>query len=219
MPLAALAPLAAAASSLERDDLLFYASLDGRLTADFARGAAEPQGTVPALEFAAGVRGKGVVARERVTWDGAANVRGEQGTLAFWLRPVDWSTGDGRNHHLAWLDTANGVMRLYQYYPGNLGMHLQSPQGTRVCWANARLSPERFVHLAFAWRHGEWTFYVDGVRRQRVTENWMPFGDIRRLQLGEGNTVFDELMLFGRALRAEEVQALLHRALRAPGAE
>ena len=41
-----------------------------------------------------------------------------------------------------------------------------------------------------------------------MTDTVVPFGEIRTIQLGGSNTVFDEFMIFGRALTTAEVRAL-----------
>jgi hypothetical protein len=196
--------------ALDRNDLLFYASLDERLEADFARGETAPL-KPPRLTFAKGIKGAGVIATERITWDGKENILAEEGTFSFWLSPVDWSSGDGRSHHFAWLGSTNGSTRIYQYYPGNLGMLMQPKGGTRTCWVYYGVHEGKFTHVAFTWRPGEWRLYLDGYPRQRVTDSFVPFGEIRHFQLGDGNTVFDELMVFGRALSDEEIRALYYR--------
>ncbi len=208
---------AGAVRGLDRSDLLFYASLDGRLRADFARGSVEPVNGAAGLVFAPGVRGQGVVARQQVAWNGAQNVRGAEGTLAFWMQPVDWSSPDGKSHPFAWLLATGGRVRLYQYYPGQLGMHMQSRLGARTCWTSARLDAGTFYHLAFTWRDHEWGLYFNGRRICLETETWVPFGEIRSFALGPDATVFDEVMVFGRALRPEEISALVRRVMPAPG--
>jgi len=200
--------------SLERSDLLFYASFDGKLEADYARGNPEPV-KPPRLEFTRGIRGQGVIALKRITWEAKGNIMAEEGTFSFWLSPVDWSSGDGKNHHFAWLGATNGTTRIYQFYPGNLGMLMQPRTGgTRVCWTWASLKKRKFCHITFTWRPGEWTLYVDGLRRERVTDNVVPFGEIKNFQLGEGNTIFDELIILRRALSDEEARALYYRVKR-----
>ena len=208
---------AGSVGGLDRSDLLFYASLDGRLCADFSRGSLEPVNGVAGLVFASGVRGQGVIARQQVTWDGAQNIGGAEGTLAFWLQPVDWSSPDGKSHPFAWLLATGGRVRLYQFYPGQLGMHMQSRQGTRTCWTSARLEAGTFYHLAFTWRDHEWGLYFNGRRVCLETETWVPFGEIRSFALGPDATVFDEVMVFGRALRPEEISALVRRVMPTPG--
>ena len=215
----AVGSIVATAQAIDRTDLLFYASLDGTLKADYARGRAEPI-KPPPCAFAEGVRGRGVVGLKRITWDGNENIRGEEGTISFWVCPVDWSSGDGRNHNLAWLGAANGGTRIYQFYPGNLGMLMQPKSGTRVCWTWAKLSKGRWTQITFTWRPGEWTLYLDGLRRQRVTDRFMPFGKIKSIQIGGGNTLFDELIVLGRAVTDEEARALYYRVKRpSTGAE
>jgi len=196
--------------ALERRDLLFYASLDETLAADYARGESGPV-KPPKLIFVKGVKGFGVIATKRITWEGKDNILGQEGTFSFWLCPVDWSSGDGRSHHFAWLGATNGSTRIYQYYPGNLGMLMQPKSGTRVCWTWYKMKKGKFTQITFTWRPGEWRLYIDGYPRQRVSDTFVPFGEIKSFQLGEGSTIFDELMIFNRALSDEDVRALYFR--------
>ena len=198
------------ALALDREDLLFYASLDETLVADYARGNPEPL-KPPKLTFARGIKGPGVIATKRITWEGKDNIFGDEGTFSFWLCPVGWSSGDGSSHHFAWLGATNGGTRIYQYYPGNLGMLMQPKSGTRVCWTWYTAKKGKFTQITFTWRPGEWKLYLDGYPRERVTDTFVPFGEIKSFQLGEGNTVFDELMIFGKALSDEELRALYYR--------
>lgn len=196
--------------ALDRGDLLFYASFDGSLKADYSRGSPEPIRS-PKLPFAEGVKGQGVVALQGIAWDGKGNVIGAEGTFSFWLSPVDWSSGDGKSHNFAFLDTANGSARIYQYYPGNLGMLMQSGEGTRTCWTWAGVKKGKFTQIIFTWRPGEWTLYLDGLRVQKVSDTFVPFGEIKSFRLGDGNTIFDELIILSRAITDEEAKAMYYR--------
>jgi hypothetical protein len=201
-------------TALQRSDLLFYAGLNGQANADLARGDAAPT-RAKNPTFEEGVRGKGLLGTNPVQWDAAGNMRGKEGTISFWLKPVDWSSGDGNNHMFARWGTENGNCRLYQYYPGQTGFLMQPAEGgTAVCWDYASFKKGKWRHMAFTWRQGEWTLYMDGYRREQVSDKFVPFGKVKALSLGGDNTVFDELMVFGRALSEEEVQALYYRIKR-----
>ena len=197
--------------ALDRDDLLFYASLDGTTKADFARGKAEPKNP-PEVEFAKGIRGEGVIASGHLTWQGDGNARGEEGTISFWLSPVDWSAPDGKNHNLMYMSAEGGVIYLYMFYPGQTGMIIQQ-QGKTVgtCWSYYKFEKGKFYQMTFSWRPAEWKLYMDGRLAQHKTENIIPLKKINSFFFAGGSTVFDELIVLGRAVTDEEALSLYKR--------
>jgi len=200
--------------ALDRDDLLFHASFDAGVKADYAQGSAEPK-PHDEWQVAEGIKGQGVVALKPIVWDGKANVMGEEGTFSFWFSPVDWASGDGKSHGFAILSTANGTVRLYKYYPGNLGMLMQAGTITRACWnTRVTLRQGQFHQLTFTWHPNEWTLYVDGLRVQRETDSVLPFGVVAGFSLGGSNTVFDELLILRRSVTEEEARILYYRVAR-----
>jgi hypothetical protein len=196
---------------LDREDLLFYASLDGTVKADYARGEPEPTSS-PEVEFAKGIRGKGVIASGYLTWKGEANARGEEGTISFWLSPVDYSAPDGKNHNFMFMSAEGGVVYLYMFYPGNAGMIIQQ-QGKTVgtCWNYYKFEKGKFYQMTFTWRPDEWKLYMDGRLVQHKTEDIIPLKKVNSFFFAGGPTVFDELIVLGRAVTDEEALGLYKR--------
>jgi len=199
------------AFALDRGDMLFYASLDGAVKADYARGNAEPKNP-PEVKFVKGVRGKGVIADGHLVWEGQSNARGEEGTISFWLSPFNWSAPDGKNHNFMFMSTEGGFIYLYMFYPGQTGMIIQQ-QGKTVgtCWSYYKFEKGKFYQMTFSWRPDEWKLYMDGRLLQHKTENIIPLKKINSFFFAGGSTVFDELIVLGRAVTDEEALGLYKR--------
>jgi len=139
------------AFSLDRGELLFYASLDGTTTAEFARGSREAlPGYVPKydkiLSGTGAVVGRDTglvkildrpipywldvdIARDYVDknigalrWSGKDNISPVQGTLSFRARPLDWKSG-GADRFLAHFNTEKALNFVWAPYYGTLVYH------------------------------------------------------------------------------------------------
>jgi len=80
-----------------------------------------------------------------------------------------------------------------------------------TCWAWVTFKKDNFYQLVFTYKPGEMSFYVDGILRAHRTEGVIPFQGGKVFRLAPAETVFDEMLIFNRALTPTEVKALYQR--------
>lgn len=209
-------------SAIDRDDLLFYASFDRDVKADLAKGRSDPLLKPKAqltVKIVKGIRGKAVIPQAGIVYSAKENLNPVEGTISFWISPIDWYSGDGKNHPILSWWAANGSVIIYQYYPGNFGMLMKGRKkiGTRTCWIWYTFRKGIFSHVAFSWRPGEWALYVNGIKRKQVTDSFVPFEKIGKFRIDKANSILDELMIFNRALSEQDIKALYYRVKRGSG--
>lgn len=223
-----LCPLASAQSL--PPGLIFHATFDGDLQAQFARGdtAATPEGHP---QFADGYRGQGLVVGDLdgsagVKYPVAGNFDLERGTLSLWVQPLNWD-GDTRCYRLlfrAWL-AQGGQFLLYRNTTADtpLWLYLEpgdAPHGR--AWVKAPLrdwQPGQWHHVAVTWcRFEGMAIYVDGELKQHLGQVGGLYGPLQSEMMfgGDwekkgGRTVIDEAMIFDRMLSPQEIALLADR--------
>ena len=202
------------AHGLDRSEITFYAGFEDALKADIAAGKKEPL-KADTFEYAPGIIGKGVVTKGRITFDYKRNVNTKEATLSIWAKPINWGTKDlkaGQYNFFTIHGTPAmqitsvywGVTRFYMYYP-------RETAGTNVYSYGNFWQPGRWRNLVATWRSEEEAqFFIDGVQIGRITDNVVPVKSGINFSFGAPNMVFDELMIFKRALKHEEVRALFY---------
>lgn len=155
-------------------DLLFYASFDGTVAADFATGSAKPKTVYGTPLFEPGVRGKALVGAEAgalllyLTQD---NILPQKGTVAMWVKPVDWALDKGNFHAFFVSQSPKGWLQLYTIpEDGSLQMLVgNSSGGWRVgYWSTGKilsnnvLSENKWLHIVGTWDAGKISLYVNG---------------------------------------------------------
>lgn len=184
--------IAEAAAAEAPPRLLFHATFDSTMRAEEAGGSPEPivHGT-PAFE--AGIVGRAVVVGDRgatVSYEAAANLLPAQGTVAFWLKPLDWEPPDSL--HRAWWATEGGsplLLGKVAYPPDGLELGLRAdrlpaldggqleaaaitgvdpragaggPGHALRAAAPPSLRARRWTHLAFTWGAAGTGLFVNG---------------------------------------------------------
>jgi len=198
--------------ALERNDLLFYVSFDRTLKADFARGIPEPINP-PEARFVQGISGKAIIPSKPLAYSTEGNFRAREGTFAVWVKPLDWRSSDAGNRTVACIP---GMM-FYKYLTSEVRFYQW--RGTLVSNYAAVFEPGRWRLMAGTWKPGELQLYFDGVRLGKVTEGVKPLPEGTAFTLNSGSTAYDELMVFKRALRQPEIEALFLRYKRRRGPE
>lgn len=224
--LASTVPLAAAESP--QDGLLFHASFDQGVKADFAKGNPEPVVKGNVVQDT-GIKGKSLLTGKNFVtelgYENEGNFSAPQGTVSFWIKPVDWLGDQG---------TAKIFNLFMQGIPGKGYFGLEMLRGENnqlmliifsvqfpdrdniyfgheasVAWQNGQLH-----HLLFAWDRKEMRLYVDGVagRTGKITQ---PFEaeDLKARHFllgcsGDEHTAIDEVRIWDRPLSAEEIAQL-----------
>jgi hypothetical protein len=224
------------------DSLLFRADFDAfSVTADYAGGGRESTTFKnPSLQLRMwkGIDGKGnalaLEKSERCAYPLDGNFNPKQGTVSFWVAPLNWKPGD---HGFQWFFTASQpdfTMHVYKYvWPNCLFFYISS---SRIPGDNKRLSAK--VHIRDEdWGENVWhkidavwdrtgmKLYVDGVLPKKV--KWLDpvvhftapvdFPDAASGSIALNNepsqreedkyqrTAFDNLRIYNRPLSSAEV--------------
>lgn len=226
---------AAQEQPLVKDALLFYASYDRSADADFARGdgrAAKVEGH----GFVEGKAGRGLRfakgAARVCAYKARGNIRPDQGTIAFLVRP-NWSGEEFTHRHFLFYPGAtNGSAGANR--PDTLTvftMKYRRPEQEIWLWVDDHGGGNNTVRGCIAhWRKGEWHhvavtwdaqwlhIYLDGELkgRHRVAGRIAEPGD--RFWVGSSrngafgaDSVLDEFCIYGRPLSLAEIGLLTGR--------
>jgi len=218
-----------------QDGLLFHASFDQGVTADFAKGKPEPA-TNGNPRLAEGVRGKVLLVGDSsvtgLAYENDANFSITQGTVAFWLQPIDWlgnrgkakffnlfmqGAGSGAGYFGLEMERFNQPEPVLIFYSLNFSnrrnMHI--PCAGSGHWLN-----HAWHHVALTWNSREGRLFVDGefVGSDRLTEPFQS-SDLHSQTFtiggsGEEHTALDELRLWNRPLNASEIGELYRKEKR-----
>jgi len=233
--------------ALDREGLLFYSSLDGRADADFARGKSEAFPGYKSA-FTEGVRGQAaVVGKESgliktleapisfwldidipvnyvdefigaLRYSQPQNLRWQEGTLSFWVKPLDWDCKDGNNHYLAHMEMEDTLSFVWSVYPPWLE-YRQSRISDRDIYKKNATGPapekDKWQQISVSWRDKEQWTYVNGKLSKYTTEgvpgyigggSYFAFGDAQKF-----HTAFDEILVLAEALGEAGAKALYDR--------
>ncbi|MCS7264693.1 MAG: DUF6067 family protein [Armatimonadetes bacterium] len=210
--------LAQLACGIDTSDVLLYASMDGTVIPSIAAGEKQVK-TLGKPVFVIGRRGQAVVcgltSKFSLAYALKGNMNREHGSLAVWVAPQDWQTGDGKHHFFVTISGEPETL-LYTYLSLDTKYLLLIPEkgnpniGAWIDW-----KPKEWHHLVITWQDGEFCLYFDGKLMSTNIETMQlvnRLGDF--LLLGsnhwgvQDSTAFDELLIFKRALTPEEVMAL-----------
>jgi len=175
----------------DRDDLLFHLDLNGTLKP--ARCATEtdyPSDAITqndiefnpakvAATFPVGVQGRGLMLGKgslRPAFSARGNIVPEQGTIAFWMLPVDWDNFTRDSRFDAINPTAFGLFQLdcttvpgsheaifHKVFPllqFTVNIHL--PEAVN---RPTPLQPGVWTHVTATWKGGDIRYYINGERR------------------------------------------------------
>jgi len=121
-----------------RVGVLFYASFDKGIDADFACGEAGGRPLGGAVKRENGRRGMALLAGDgsaSVTYAMSGNFEAEQGTIEFWFKPLDWDWSDDRFH--AFVNAPEPAADEF-------------PKSTILIWKKGHdVNPRRHNHLFF----------------------------------------------------------------------
>ncbi len=210
---------------------IFYAPFEGSLDATEARGDKTGE-AIGKPEFAEGRRGQGlVVGAAGASYATRDNWSLERGSLALWVKPLNWRGDDSHYHKLFDVKLGRkGRFLLYKYKSTTWGLTCfldpgEDPRGKIYFYRRINdWRPGQWRHVAWTWTRLEgMALYLDGRRVASVrggAYSMPPAGE--RMTFGAdwerhgGRTVIDEVMIFDRMLAPEEVAALAGRPAPAP---
>ena len=126
-----LASITAISGTPPKEGVLFYHSFDKGLTADYAAGKAEPiKSSGSALTD--GHTGKGMVQNDfgSLVFAAEKNINPAAGTVAMWVKPVNWSGREQYFHHFFNFGSLNKncrYLQLYKYYKSTILFLARNP--------------------------------------------------------------------------------------------
>lgn len=222
------------------DSLLFYCAYDGNADATYARGDKTAACTV-APEFRPGVSGKALLIGGRpaanqeivnglpvvkeegrnCTYSPDRNFDVEQGTISFWLRPLDWS-GSTKGFNVVFHTFAGkNYFQIYKFFSDERFLFIRGPQGpwTQVKYELSDWQPDQWQHVAVTWSPAEMRLYINGrmVCTRQVKRPVVDAVPILPLSVGPGNTwdkafvgesLIDEFRIHARPLAQGEIVEL-----------
>lgn len=89
------------AGASKRNGVIFYTSFDKGPDADYSLGNSKAVVEKGELKFEHGKKGEALFSGDEtgyVSYEVSGNLKSEQGTIEFWLKPVDWNMDDTRVH-------------------------------------------------------------------------------------------------------------------------
>ena len=220
--------------ALERRDISFYLSFENTIQPEIAEGETKitcSTGTPEQIPFdPSGLRGSAIKLNDalNVTFKSSTMFSRKEGTISFWLKPVGWKAGSGKNHNFLFAHPDNCGLQIYRFYPGNNWAYI-APSGDPKTWRFIGggkwwdgWEDGRWQHVAFTFKPGEQAIYFSGkLHERKVTDLFEPeFGKNSGITLAAANQgteqAFDEVIIFRRALTEQEVQSLARQPRKSP---
>ena len=210
-------------------DIMFEASFDGTVAGDAAGRTVQPARVQGQVRFEQGIRGQALVAGEAgaaLHYPTPGCVDSERGTIAMWVKPVDWAPADDGFHIFFMSHSPKGWVQLYKYLsPNSSLMMLVGTGGGRPYqdyWypskeSSAVLAKGEWVHLVGTWDAGRVALYADGELLAAIDGKGAPSELGETFLVGDHlwgkprekcATLIDEVRIYRRPLAAGEVKSL-----------
>lgn len=221
-------------------DLIFYAPFDGDTAAVVAGGKAEATCAIEP-RFETGLRGQSLViggspkAKQEMpggpspdgrrprnsVYASEGNINLHQGTLCFWVKPLDWSGGDEDFNVLFYTHAGPNYFQIYKFFHDDRLLFLRGEQEkwTDTHYRSRDWRPGQWHHLAVTWSPEEMRMFLNGhlVCRRRVRFPLNDAASVEPFSVGPGgawshafigHSLVDEFRIYRRPLSREELQKL-----------
>ena len=212
-----------ALTAVANDGLLFHADFNGSFKAVKAAGSADMKPsteTTAAERFAEGREGKGLLIGNKdgkekfyVTVPAAKNIDAAQGSISFWVKPLDW-TGKSKdfNMFVSANQAGNNNFYVYKYSDQNMGFCSINNKKSQLKVFNPwKWKTNEWHHLVYVWDKDTEKLYVDGNEEVTFKRN-LSSNPVTLLRVGtrgwgveKGMTVIDELKIYNRPLTEEDI--------------
>ncbi|NOY81263.1 MAG: hypothetical protein GXP31_09695 [Kiritimatiellaeota bacterium] len=198
--------------------LLFHAGFEGTIRAATARGNGAPRKRPDAPVYVRGVRGQALrLTKAAVHYSRNRNLALGRGTIAFWMRPVDWAP-EKKTAGYEWTFSVCGVGAggdRIQFFkmPTPMLMFFMGTEGhvKQLTWRIRKWPRGSWRLIVLTWNARGMKLYLDGECAARTTiaaENIaVDPGPLIRLQSG-ATTDYDEFRIYERALLDTEILAI-----------
>jgi hypothetical protein len=209
------------ATFVSGSDLLLNVGFEGTLKADKANGSNIPTTKrMQEPQFVKGFSGNAV----RMTKDAGIyyetvnNINLKEGTIAFWIRPVDWEpAGKTKSYHWIFAVNKSGakVDRLQLFkMPGPMLMLFIGKKDSikQIPFSTRKWKKNQWHFVAFSWNSERAKLFIDGqikgVVKLGKDNGPVDVGTKISLQAGKETTDYDELQIYKRTLTDGEIEAL-----------
>lgn len=225
-----------AAGAQEEPELLFYLPFDGQTNARVAAGNPAPAVVNGPGRFDTGRFGQALLCGDGETllsFESEGNIDLHSGTIAFWVKGLNWSPNSGRGHPNVFFEWGNEGDEPWVLFYRIIGHHsvllrcqsdathagavgVATGRGTTPPWY-----PGEWHHLCGSWKDGEMRIYLDGVLYDSVRDVPAPEGidglfkvgdqTWNQPQLGDprnAQTLLDEFRIYDAPLPEDQVQLL-----------
>lgn len=203
-----------------QEGLLFHLDFDDTLSAAVAGGAADVVKVPEQIEFQEGVKGRAVVlgdpSARRLQYRHDGNLDMAQGTISFWVKPMDWGERDALLFQMG-ISTegyfglqvigSSGKMPRLMFFSQNF--HVQERENESI-WGDSEWNDDRWRHVLLTWSENTVKLYTDrGLAGEATLSKPYESGEITwsYFYLGgsKTRTVMDEFRIWNRALSEEEI--------------
>ena len=217
--------LTSSSIALERDNLRFYISFEDGIAPAIAAGRPGAgntpitflTGSEKDIQPVPGLRGRGLQTAVEASFQYAAreSFSRNEGTIAFWIKPVGWS-GLKYGWPFLYVRSDRNVNLHFYIYPGNLYYYISGP-GHYYLINTAEDGNQKdpfkdgeWTFLAGTFKPGEQRFYVKGHFMNAMTEGLHEpeFTTTGIVEIPPSKNVLDEIMIFDRALTDKEIKAI-----------
>lgn len=213
------------AAAWEAEEVLFRASFDGSAKPEVARGNPEAQ-LHGKIEYTEGKLGQAVIVGEMgaVSYQSAGNLDPQAGSIAMWVKPLNWKWDDDK-FHIFFDSHGLGWLMLHKFYSAPMGVLCRiADEYDNANYAAAPTTgwpKDDWRHFVGTWTRNEQRIYVDG-ELISVNSNYqkMPRKFADTFSIGQqkpsfdvpeapaDSTAIDEVMIFKRPLTRKEAAAL-----------
>lgn len=208
------------------DNLTFYNSFENGLKEEQSLETSSLISTDNAFALEEGIAGKALIvgienAKKGLSYEYSAegNIDLKEGTVAFWVKPLDWNGNDKYFHHFFEARGADSELIIYKYIESDKLFFLFGPRSAQwtIAYSSvAEWKPGEWHFVACSWKDRTMKLYVDGEltdTKDIGTLATTPFasffiGGAKPEQWGtnpQGKTLMDEVKIYGVALDAPKI--------------
>ncbi len=210
------------------EGLLFHASFENGINADYAQGTPEGKLAEGGPNLAEGISGKAILLeKNRLSWQSSGNILPPQGTVTLWVKPHGWDPEKPNRDNYFFNACLPGTPKgdkiqffklptpMLYFYIGREGA-VQTITLTTRDWAK-----DEWRFFALTWDKDTARLYINGKKAGEVSVKEPPvdIGEMIYASISEA-TVLDELRIYDRPLIADKINSLyLADYLKSPAEE
>lgn len=154
------------------DNLTFYNSFENGLKEEQSLETSSLISTDNAFALEEGIAGKALIVgiendKKGLSYEYSAegNIDLKEGTVAFWVKPLDWNGNDKYFHHFFEARGADSELIIYKYIESDKLFFLFGPRSAQwtIAYSSvAEWKPGEWHFVACSWKDRTMKLYVDG---------------------------------------------------------